>query len=280
MRALARILRTFGHTPASTPTAPTGLSVSNDGDGDAITATVTGTGTIRLLYNVQGASAVTEGSTRSGSGTIALSGLTNNTWYECQAIVEDGECKSNPTPAVGVYVTDTSATEEGPWTLPLVHLRESLATTARFQTWIGATGATAAERIAEAKLKIHMVGFNPTGASDYPFALVVQSGRFRSHSIGGGASHHYIDDGELGIFFVSAITASYMDRGIITDYAAAEFEHTNDVGQIVADLEDLAVANGLLIINSIETDAGAQPIHPDKGIAAYESVWRVGWGLT
>lgn len=66
------------------PDAPVIESVSDDGGGQ-VTASVNGTGTITLRYRLRGQAAWTIGNSRSGSGDIVQTGLTQGAAYEFYA---------------------------------------------------------------------------------------------------------------------------------------------------------------------------------------------------
>jgi len=95
-------------TATTTPT----LAVANDGDGAAVTATITGAdagATIQLLYRLTSASAWTVGSTRSGNGTIAQSGLSGPAQYEFIAYATVSSIPSTPSVPVILTVYDSTS---------------------------------------------------------------------------------------------------------------------------------------------------------------------------
>ncbi len=93
-------------TQGSAPSEPT-LSIVNDGDGDAVTATVDGDAgaTNTLYYRKLAATAWTEGSSRSGDGEIAQSGLDDNTVYAFVCVSSSGLYYSLPSDVVRIRVT-------------------------------------------------------------------------------------------------------------------------------------------------------------------------------
>ncbi len=92
---------------AAAPDEPT-LAIVNVGDGDSVTATITGDAGVTnlLLYRKPGDALWTEGSTRSGDGSITQIGLDNNVRYTFVAVSQDAGFNSFPSPVRTVYVTD------------------------------------------------------------------------------------------------------------------------------------------------------------------------------
>jgi len=91
------------------PNEPT-LAVTNDGDGDAVTATVDGDSgaTNQLLYRTSGDATWTEGESRSGDGSIAQTGLDDDTLYEFIVVSQLGDYNSYPSNRVLVLVTSSA----------------------------------------------------------------------------------------------------------------------------------------------------------------------------
>jgi hypothetical protein len=105
----------FGHPPllsfgcVSDPSvAPTLVSVVDNGDQDAVTATITGSGTIQLYYRIRGTSVWTTGLTRTDSGTIVQTGLTENNWYEFYATADQNGIESAPSGIVSTFIAGTA----------------------------------------------------------------------------------------------------------------------------------------------------------------------------
>lgn len=148
VRGLAHILRSFGHAPGGggePPPAATTLTVANDGNGSSVTATITGTGgiTYRLYYVAQGGAVWTAGQSRSGSGTVQQTGLTDDTVYTFTVIGESDSLYSLPYGRVTVHCKNTAAAEDpsGIAAAPLAKLRKTLAGSATWQTLVGAGSA-------------------------------------------------------------------------------------------------------------------------------------------
>jgi hypothetical protein len=105
-------------TGGASPSVPQITSVTNDGDGDGATATlVTDSGTDVYLYSrIRNSTDAwnAEGS-RTDSGTISVSGLTNNSMYEFIAIATAGASVSDtpslPSAIVSVLIIDSDADE-------------------------------------------------------------------------------------------------------------------------------------------------------------------------
>jgi len=143
---------------SGSPPGEPSLSVTNDGNGTAVTATVDGDAgaTNKLYYRKAGDSAWTAGSSRSGDGDIAQSGLTPETRYQFVIVSDSGGFYSIPSNVVALFVTDTTTatTPSSIFATPLKYLRDSLAASATFQTLVGAGDAAAA------LAHIHYFGLN------------------------------------------------------------------------------------------------------------------------
>lgn len=222
------------------PNPPT-LSLANDGDGDAITATVAGDAgvTTTLYYAKDADAALTAGSSRVGDGDIAQAGLDNNAWYVFVAVSNNGE-NSIPSKPVSIFVTDaSSSTPLGEWSLAMSYLKNLLAYSPTFQTWVGATEPTEAARVVTAKTHIYETGFGKDEAgvavaSLRPYAIVVEGdpADWRRNAQTGGARHHFLGAGALDVFFEADV-----DSGDNT-VAKAERAFKNKIGVIVAEMEE------------------------------------------
>lgn len=231
------------------PSEPT-LSVENDGDGAAVTATVSGTAgaTHVLLYRTGTDASWTEGESRVGDGEIAQAGLSAGAYhFIVQSRNDDGY--SVPSNLIALEVKDTtSLAAAGDMTNAEDDLKDLLAASSTFQTWVGATG-DAATKIAFAKTRIYLdVEESPTR----PFACV----RFdvpadqSSRAVAGGSRQRYLGGGTLGLFFEAQVD------GTISDPADQMRAFKRTIDQMVADMEALSGSGGYLIVRAFRTEDG------------------------
>jgi len=98
-----------GDTPPSTPT----VAVENDGTGTGVTVTVAGDSdaTHTVYYQRATDAALTVGESRTGSGAIAQTGLTDRTWTSFIVVATRDGLNSLPSALARVYVCATVATD-------------------------------------------------------------------------------------------------------------------------------------------------------------------------
>jgi hypothetical protein len=118
---------------------------------------------------------------------------------------------------------------------------------------------------------ITMVGAD---ASTYSLpCIVIGAGGYKVQSIATG--HTYRDGGTLYMGIDTPISEAYQGA---TAYGDAEFEHTNTVGAIIAEMMAKANDGGYLLINTFECPEG--PVRSDEVDGQwYQSVWALHWGL-
>ena len=231
------------------PSEPT-LSVANDGDGAAVTATVSGTASAThvLLYRTGEDASWTEGESRVGDGDIAQSGLSAGAYhFVVQSNNVDGY--SVPSNLIALEVKDTtSLAAAGDMTNVEDDLKNLLAASSTFQTWVGATG-DAATKIAFAKTRIYT---DYEASPTRPFAVV----RFdvpaehSSRAVAGGSRFRFLGGGTIGLFFEALVDAT------ISDPADQKRDFKRTIDQIVADMEELSGSGGYLIVRAFRTAEG------------------------
>lgn len=131
-------------------------------------------------------------------------------------------------------------TPTGIYSLPLEHLKNMLADSATFQSWVSAANAT------EAKDNIHLVGIDDENANS-PYATIDHGDSWNIEKIAGGMGNHYIDSGTLRLYMESDIPASL--KSTIGD---AKIDFTNNIGAIVDEMLKLAGSDTYLNIQRID----------------------------
>lgn len=158
-----------------------------------------------------------------------------------------------------------SVTPTGIWSEPLDLLRTLLSECHGVQDLFGVTSS------AEAKPLITLVGAD---ASVYSLpCIVIGSGSYDVENIATG--HTYRDNGELYMGIETPISPEY--QGADT-YGDAEFEHTNTVGAILAQMMALANDGGYLLVRRFRCPNGPERSDPKDG-EFYQSIWVLSWGL-
>ena len=134
----------------------------------------------------------------------------------------------------------------GEYSLPLHYLRETLAASSSFQTWIGTTG-TSAEKLAAARLRIHYYG---TESATRPFAVVSFAESFSRYMISGGARHFFATSSNpIRLTFDADIAVADVDA-----LSEALFKFTNQIGAIFTNMEALAGTAGYLAFTEYTID--------------------------
>ena len=254
-----------GPTGGVLPNAPT-ITAADDGDGDAITVTIAGDAgvTNQVYYKLASATAWSDGGSRSGDGTVQITGLTDQAVYDVIVQAADGDYLSIPSAVATVRVTGGSAiTPAGLYSLPLHYLRLTLAGSATFQGWVGAANAAEA-------LSYIFVNW-ATGATTPPYATVDWWDNFGQEKIATGAFFEGTGDLQLLIRGPRDTNATLSD---------AAYTFSNKLGAILAEMAALAGSPGYLDITGFQQVSG--PASPTEDEIAthgdyYQAVYRVLW---
>jgi hypothetical protein len=151
------------------------------------------------------------------------------------------------------------------------NLKDLLAESTTFQTAIGATG-TDPEKIAAAKLRIHITAYEP---ADYnfvkPYGLICSTGNDKNDSVG---VKDYEPNGDLELRLIKDIPAEYK-----SDPASAETDFENFFEGVMADAEALSGQPGYFVINNWHIIEGPGQYEIEEGV--FESGIRIliNWGL-
>jgi len=155
--------------------------------------------------------------------------------------------------------------------LPLENLRTLLANSSTFQDWVGAAG-TPEQKIVAAKNRIYLVGYDSDSVVR-PFACISWGEDWVAEAIGGGASHSFSCRGSLWLLFEDAVAVA--NQG---DHEDAAFAFTNEVGQIISDIESLAASSELFAAQSFEQQVAPRRASKDEPVDIYQVLFRVRWG--
>lgn len=153
-------------------------------------------------------------------------------------------------------------TPTGMISLPLDHMRKTIADSAAFRTWVGAADQAAA------LAKVYPV---LTTATTPPFAVVDWAENFRRLKVAGGTRNFFRQEGDLTVLFRGAVNAAHDD-------ADAAYTFLNTVGAILAEMEALAGTAGYLDITGITlVDGPSRPLEDEKQSFAdfYQAIYRV-----
>lgn len=159
----------------ATPTTPA-ITAADDETGTSVTVTVAGDDTVtnRLYYRSSAATAWTTGLTRVGDGDIQQTGLTAGI-YIFVVVSDDGGVYSLPSNIAVVTVTSAALTPSDLVSLPLYYLKQTVAGSATFQAWVGAS--TAAEALNHVhEVEVDMPVLRPTVTAGALASVAVEYG--------------------------------------------------------------------------------------------------------
>ena len=154
----------------------------------------------------------------------------------------------------------------------MVNLKNLLAESATFQEAIGATG-TPAEKIAAAKLRIHLTAYDRPAGADFtrPFALICKTGNDTNEKV---ATNTSLVGGDMELRFDKNISEAYKD-----DPGNAELEFLNFIDFVIADMQNLGNQPGYLAIGAIDIIEGPTQIENETDVYIYSIRLSVVWGL-
>lgn len=164
-----------------------------------------------------------------------------------------------------------TVTPAGILSTPDAKLRDLLAASATFQTWVGAENAEAA------KAHIHLTAvMEPTR----PFALIAlaDGGPWNYGAVSGGGRQHFLPSGSLILHLEAEVAANYQGDESLAD---AEFEFRNNVGAVLLEMGNLAGSSDYLTVVSFDLIDGPARSHPDTAVGEgdfYQITFMVSYG--
>lgn len=149
-------------------------------------------------------------------------------------------------------------------------LKTLLSESSSWRTWTGAADAAAALAF------IHLI--RRPAAATRPFALIDWGGSFRSYGRASGAGTHFQREGDLIL-----IVEDDVDPTEVADANAADAEYSfrNNLGALIADIEDLAAVDTKLDVTGIDV-LNVSRSHPDERVTLgdyYQAVLLISWGV-
>lgn len=205
--------------------------------------------------------------TRSGSGTIDVTDVSEGATVLAMVQADDSEELSTPSELATVCLTAGADSPAGMISRPKALLQTLIANCAAFQTWTGTVDAD------EAAGRIYLVQ-EPESSAEYPFAVIYDGDDLQSVADRGGSRNFFTDSGDLGIFFADEVAADDTDR-------EAELTFGNSVGLILDDAKPLSGSGGYLDATEFRKVWGPGIVDQDEatdGVRRYEIGYQVAWG--
>lgn len=205
--------------------------------------------------------------TRSGSGTIDVTDVSEGATVLAIVVADDSEELSAPSELATVALTAGADSSSGMLSRPMALLQTLIANCAAFQTWTGTVDAD------EAASRIYLVQ-EPEASVEYPFACIYQGENSLSVADRGGSRNFFSDSGDLGIFFTAEVSAEDSDR-------EAELVFGNAIGLILDDAKVLSGSGGYLDAHEFTRAWGPGIVDQDEsadGVRRYEVGYQVAWG--
>jgi len=245
--------------PAITATAGTG----------SVTITIDGAAGVTnyVVYKTSGAAAWTSGGSRSGDGDVVISGLTAGTTYLVSAYSDNGEYSTFAPVQVVTLTASTSDDPTGSLSVPLGLLADTLAASAAFRAWVGATTGTEEENLTAALARIYEY---ESESWTRPYGLVSHDDLWHAGKIADGSHNLFSHDGELFLGFEA-------DAEETGDAELSARRFSNTVGTILDEMKALAGTPGYLNIVDIQKKTGPQRCRPDRRdeADAAEDYWLI-----
>lgn len=155
----------------------------------------------------------------------------------------------------------------------MINLRNLIAESSTFQTAIGATG-TPAEKLAAAKLRIHLTAYERPADSDFvrPFALVCKTGGDTNEAVATNMSEA---GGTMELRFDQDLKKEYLE-----DPGNAELYFLNFVDGVIADMWSQSNEPGYFALQAVDVIEGPTQIENEANVYNYSIRLNVVWGLT
>ena len=153
----------------------------------------------------------------------------------------------------------------------LAEAQLSVASSAAFQTWVGATG-TPAEKLAAAKARVGIVAIDEASI-ERPCAVVDFAASWRRAPVGGGARNWFETTGDVALLLMGPDVAA----GASEQNAGLTF--LNSVGAILAEMEALTGTAGCLSFSSISREGPVTrtPLDERKSLGDwFEAIFLLG----
>jgi len=260
-----------GDTPPAAPgitavrLSATSIRVTIEGDAGV---------TNEVRYKLSSAAVWADGGDRAGDGVVDIADLTTGNSYIITCFSQSGDLVSEPAAAVVVTVTADvdDGTPAGGLSLPLSYLKETLAGSTVFRTWVGATTGTEEENIAAAKLRIY------TGEAEAdnwvrPYALIDHNTNWNAEKRAEPNAFDY--HGGLLLAFEADLSGG--DDALETML----YKFTNQCGQIVDQMKLLSGVYPYLTITDINLEDG--PVRCSKeertAVDVKEDYWQIYYGV-
>lgn len=211
---------------------------------------------------------------RTGSGSIVITGLTNDTKrYQFSGYTKTLGLTSEWLEPLGATPTAGAKTAAGVLSLPMENLRTLLANSANFQTLVAAANAE------EAKNSIHVFALDAAaGVFTRPYALITNTpdrADYRAEGAAGGAAHFFTDSGTLYLWFEADIAAADEDS-----HQDAGFVFQNTIGAIISDMKTLAGSGTYLAVNAFTMVNGpTRGSRKETDPEYYQAILEVRYGL-
>lgn len=205
--------------------------------------------------------------TRSGSGTIDVTDVSEGATVLAIVVADDSEELSAPSELDTVCLTAGADSPSGMISRPMALLQTLIANCAAFQTWTSTVDAD------EAAGRIYLVQ-EPEASVTYPFACIYQGDDLASVADRGGSRNFFSDSGDLGIFFTAEVSADDTE-------CEAEIAFSNAVGLILDDAKVLSGSGGYLDATEYRKIWGPGLVDQDEstdGVRRYEIGFQVAWG--
>ena len=250
-------------------------AISLAGGADSITVTIDGDAGVThyVVYKTSGAAAWTSGGSRSGDGDVVIAGLTAGTTYLVSAYSDNGEYSTFAPVQVVTLTASTSDDPTGSLSVPLGLLAATLAASAAFRAWVGATTGTEQENLAAAQARIYEY---ESESWTRPYGLVSHDDLWHAGKIADGSHNLFSHDGELFLGFEA-------DAEETGDAELSARRFSNTVGTILDEMKALAGTPGYLNIVDIQIKTGPQRCRPDRRDEAdaaedyWQAEFRIRW---
>ena len=147
----------------------------------------------------------------------------------------------------------------------MLNLKENVAASATFQTWIGATGDAAA-KLAAARLRIYEIAVStPTR----PFAIIELGPEYNAQRNGHGTCDAFIHSGGLFLVFEALATDA--------DDKAALKAFTLIVDAVIDELLIFSGQGGYLAIENLSLDEGPEFVELDQEERIIQVKYKINW---
>lgn len=221
-------------------------------------------------------SAPSEAFKRTGSGDLAVTGLTNELRYGFLLVAKAGALWSLPSEEEG-FATPTagSTAAAGVLARPAQLFKTLLAACPAYQAMVAAGSA---EEALDSIHKFCVPGAAADIAAKRPFSVVAQGNAFTRTRDASGARDSFYGAGDVAWLLERAVPAALADHD---HHAEAADDFMNAVGAVIEDIEELAGTGAYLNVTGIELAAGPHRTDPKAKATegdCFQAQFRVSWG--